>query len=82
MFFAFLLDSALFSDESSQVVYVVVVGSLSSSMAILDSSSISGVSFVPAIIEKARAGRLNRAVGNRDKLSDFTYVSNLIDAVS
>ena len=37
--------------------------------------------FVPAIIEKAKAGKLTRAVGNRDKLSDFTYVSNLIDAV-
>ena len=37
--------------------------------------------FVPAVIEKAKAGKLTRAVGNRDKLSDFTYVSNLIDAV-
>jgi len=37
--------------------------------------------FVPAIIAKAKAGKLTRAVGNRDKLSDFTYVSNLIDAV-
>jgi sterol-4alpha-carboxylate 3-dehydrogenase (decarboxylating) len=37
--------------------------------------------FVPAIVEKARAGQLKRAVGNRDKLSDFTYVSNLVDAV-
>lgn len=37
--------------------------------------------FVPAIVEKAKAGQLKRAVGNRDKLSDFTYVSNLIDAV-
>ncbi len=37
--------------------------------------------FVPAIIEKAKAGKLTRAIGDRDKLSDFTYVSNLIDAV-
>ena len=37
--------------------------------------------FVPAILEKAAAGKLKRAVGNRDKLSDFTYVSNLVDAV-
>ena len=37
--------------------------------------------FVPAILAKAPAGRLSRAVGNRDKLSDFTYVSNLVDAV-
>lgn len=37
--------------------------------------------FVPAILEKAAAGRLSRAVGKRDKLSDFTYVSNLVDAV-
>ena len=37
--------------------------------------------FVPAILGKAAAGKLKRAVGNRDKLSDFTYVSNLVDAV-
>ena len=37
--------------------------------------------FVPAILEKAKGGKLKRAVGNRDKLSDFTYVSNLVDAV-
>jgi nucleoside-diphosphate-sugar epimerase len=37
--------------------------------------------FVPNIIERLRQGRLNRAVGNRDKLSDFTYISNLVDAV-
>ena len=37
--------------------------------------------FVPAILQKAAAGKLKRAVGNRDKLSDFTYVSNLVDAV-
>jgi nucleoside-diphosphate-sugar epimerase len=37
--------------------------------------------FIPAILEKAAAGRLSRAVGNRDKLSDFTYISNLVDAV-
>ncbi len=37
--------------------------------------------FVPTIIDKARRGKLSRAVGNRDKLSDFTYISNLVDAV-
>lgn len=37
--------------------------------------------FIPAILEKARAGKLSRAVGNRDKLSDFTYITNLTDAV-
>ncbi len=37
--------------------------------------------FIPAILDKAKAGKLNRAVGNRDKLSDFTYISNLVDAV-
>lgn len=36
---------------------------------------------MPAILEKAAQGKLKRAVGNRDKLSDFTYVSNLIDAI-
>lgn len=37
--------------------------------------------FIPAIIDKARQGKLSRAVGNRDKLSDFTYIDNLVDAV-
>lgn len=37
--------------------------------------------FIPAIIKKARQGKLKRVVGNRDKLSDFTYISNLVDAV-
>lgn len=37
--------------------------------------------FIPAILEKAAQGKLKRAIGNRDKLSDFTYVSNLVDAV-
>lgn len=37
--------------------------------------------FIPAILEKAQAGKLKRAIGNRDKLSDFTYVSNMVDAV-
>ncbi len=37
--------------------------------------------FIPAILEKAKAGKLKRAVGNRDKLSDFTYIDNLVDAV-
>ena len=37
--------------------------------------------FIPAILQKAAAGKLTRAVGNRDKLSDFTYIDNLVDAV-
>lgn len=37
--------------------------------------------FVPTILQKAREGKLKRAIGNRDKLSDFTYISNLVDAV-
>jgi 2-alkyl-3-oxoalkanoate reductase len=37
--------------------------------------------FVPAIVSKARQGKLTRAIGNRDKLSDFTYIDNLVDAV-
>ncbi|HET8705233.1 MAG TPA: NAD-dependent epimerase/dehydratase family protein [Pseudomonadales bacterium] len=37
--------------------------------------------FLPTIMEKARDGKLKRAIGNRDKLSDFTYISNLVDAV-
>lgn len=38
--------------------------------------------FIPAILQKAEQGKLKRAVGNRDKLSDFTYISNLVDAVA
>lgn len=37
--------------------------------------------FIPVVLEKAREGKLKRAFGNRDKLSDFTYISNLVDAV-
>lgn len=37
--------------------------------------------FMPAILQKAKEGKLKRAIGDRDKLSDFTYVSNLVDAV-
>lgn len=36
---------------------------------------------LPAILQKAHEGKLKRAIGNRDKLSDFTYVSNFVDAV-
>ena len=35
---------------------------------------------VPNILKKASAGRLSREIGNRDKLSDFTYIANLVDA--
>jgi len=38
--------------------------------------------FIPAIVSKAKAGKLRLGVGIRNrKLSDFTYVSNLIDAL-
>jgi sterol-4alpha-carboxylate 3-dehydrogenase (decarboxylating) len=37
--------------------------------------------FVPNILEKASSGKLKREIGNRDKLSDFTYVTNFIDAI-
>lgn len=37
--------------------------------------------FMPTILLKAKEGKLKRAIGDRDKLSDFTYVSNLVDAV-
>ncbi len=37
--------------------------------------------FVASIVEKAAQGKLSRAIGNRDKLSDFTYIDNLVDAV-
>lgn len=37
--------------------------------------------FLPAILERARKGRLKFAVGSPKKLSDFTYVDNLTDAL-
>jgi sterol-4alpha-carboxylate 3-dehydrogenase (decarboxylating) len=37
--------------------------------------------FLPAILSRARAGRLKFAVGLQRKLSDFTYATNLIDAL-
>lgn len=36
---------------------------------------------IPSIVVKAKEGKLKRAIGERDKLSDFTYISNLVDAV-
>ena len=36
--------------------------------------------FIASIHDKARQGKLTRAIGNRDKLSDFTYIDNLVDA--
>lgn len=38
--------------------------------------------FIPVVLDKAREGKLKRAIGDRDKLSDFTYISNLVDAVT
>jgi len=38
--------------------------------------------FIPAIVNRAKAGSLRLAVGLRNrKLSDFTYVDNLVDAL-
>jgi sterol-4alpha-carboxylate 3-dehydrogenase (decarboxylating) len=37
--------------------------------------------FLPAILERARSGRLKFAVGREVKYSDFTYISNLVDAL-
>src|SRR5688572_16881192 len=38
--------------------------------------------FLPAIVKRAKAGSLRLSVGlNNKKLSDFTYVENLIDAL-
>ncbi|MEM9193957.1 MAG: NAD-dependent epimerase/dehydratase family protein [Myxococcota bacterium] len=36
---------------------------------------------LPAVLGKAKAGKLRWGVGRGDKLSDFTYIDNLIDAV-
>jgi sterol-4alpha-carboxylate 3-dehydrogenase (decarboxylating) len=35
---------------------------------------------LPALLDKARAGKLKVGVGSDAKLSDFTYVDNLVDA--
>lgn len=35
---------------------------------------------LPALLQRARAGKLKLGVGRGDKLSDFTYVDNLVDA--
>ena len=35
----------------------------------------------PNILKRAAAGQLTREVGSRDKLSDFTYIANLVDAI-
>jgi nucleoside-diphosphate-sugar epimerase len=38
--------------------------------------------FIPAIVERAAKGKLRLSVGvGNDKLSDFTYVENLVDAL-
>ncbi len=37
--------------------------------------------FIPNILEKAAAGKLKFEIGARNKLSDFTYIANLVDAV-
>jgi sterol-4alpha-carboxylate 3-dehydrogenase (decarboxylating) len=38
--------------------------------------------FLPAIVSRAKAGKLRLSVGlGNDKLSDFTYVDNLVDAL-
>lgn len=36
--------------------------------------------FIASIVDKAKQGKLTKAIGNRDKLSDFTYIDNLVDA--
>ncbi len=37
--------------------------------------------FFPAVLSRARSGRLKAYVGDPNKLSDFTYVGNLVDAL-
>lgn len=37
--------------------------------------------FFPAVLSRARSGRLRAYVGDPDKRSDFTYVDNLVDAL-
>jgi nucleoside-diphosphate-sugar epimerase len=37
--------------------------------------------FIPAILGRAKTGRLKAYVGSAEKLSDFTYVDNLVDGL-
>jgi nucleoside-diphosphate-sugar epimerase len=37
--------------------------------------------FLPAVLRTARAGRLRYGVGRENKLSDFTYIDNLVDGL-
>jgi len=37
--------------------------------------------FLPAILRRAQSGTLRFGVGREDKLSDFTYIDNLIDSL-
>jgi sterol-4alpha-carboxylate 3-dehydrogenase (decarboxylating) len=37
--------------------------------------------FIPAILGRAKTGRLKAYVGSPEKLSDFTYVDNLVDGL-
>ena len=37
--------------------------------------------FLPALIQRANAGRLKYGVGRGRKISDFTYIDNLVDAL-
>lgn len=37
--------------------------------------------FLPALLSNAKAGRLRAQIGRGDWLSDYTYVTNLVDAV-
>ncbi|MEL7369674.1 MAG: NAD-dependent epimerase/dehydratase family protein, partial [Myxococcota bacterium] len=37
--------------------------------------------FLPAVLKRAKAGKLKLGVGRRQNLSDFTYIDNLIDAL-
>ncbi|MEM7674722.1 MAG: NAD-dependent epimerase/dehydratase family protein [Myxococcota bacterium] len=37
--------------------------------------------FLPAVLTRAKAGKLKLGVGRRQNLSDFTYIDNLLDAL-
>lgn len=37
--------------------------------------------FLPSVLRRAAAGRLKREIGRRDKLSDFTFIGNVVDAL-
>ena len=88
-------DESLPYASSSQAPYAD--SKIAAERAVLDANGIGGLQtcairphvvfgpgdgrFLPALIERAKTGRLKYGVGRGRKISDFTYIDNLIDAL-